>query len=388
MSHSAARFLGIGLILATVALFLIAGCGQPVKKSDAPVAANSPSFVAPDGSTSIRVTPVGAEYAGNEACSHCHASEFKDHKNSGHNLTMHFLDKEGMGDTAPPAGKIAASSYAVEKDEGKFYFSSTTHPEAEGVLNVSMGSGNTGITYLDLEPDFLAEAQMSYFPKLKKWYVTPGHQSNPGPNLGTVYKGETAQKCVFCHSTKMEADTLIPERKFVGVGCEACHGPGSLHITAMKAGNFSEGKMLKLESVGAGRVLRVCQQCHKPKPGSTMNTSRQTLVGLLKSECYLQGKDTLSCITCHNPHTNVSRDLKAYEKVCLNCHSSVATPVFKAGVTVQGKICPVNAKVQCIKCHMPPGAAFENSSTPTKFADHYIRVHKEKIPNSKATNIL
>ena len=97
MSLSAARILGIGLVLATIALLFIAGCGQPVKKSDSPIAANSPSFVAPDGSTSIRVTPVGAEYAGNEACSPCHALVFKDHKNSGHNLTMHFLDKEGMG---------------------------------------------------------------------------------------------------------------------------------------------------------------------------------------------------------------------------------------------------------------------------------------------------
>ena len=376
MSLKTIYFIGAGLCFATICLLFVAGCGstsKSVPKQTASLARSSEGAVLPPA----RATPAGAEYAGNEACAPCHAIDFKLHKSSGHNLTMHFMDREGVGDTAPPVGKIQDTNYVIEKKEGEYLMKAVNFPDSVGKMNVSMGSGNTGITYLGISENYLAEAQMSYFPKLKKWYLTPGHDPQSGPNLGMVYSGEVAKKCVFCHSTKMEEDTLIPERKFVGVGCEACHGPGSLHIAAMKAGKFSEGKMISLEKVGAKEVLKVCEQCHRPKPGATMNTSRQTLVGILKSRCYLESKDTFSCISCHNPHTNVSHDIKKYESICLSCHSASDKPLFKEVATIRGKICPVNSKDQCIRCHMPPGPAFENTATPTKFADHLIRVHKE-----------
>ena len=368
--------MGLGFFVATFALILFAGCGVTSSKPPAPPQ-TAPTTSDSTGLTDLRGAMAGAEYLGNGGCAPCHANEFKYHKLSGHNLTMHAMDTDGIGDTAPPVGKITGTNYLVEKKNGEYLLKSEKFPESAGKMNFSMGSGNTGITYVGISDNFLAEAQMSYFPTLKKWSLTPGHAPQSGPNLGTVYSGETAKKCVFCHSTKMEDDTLIPERKFLGVGCEACHGPGSVHVKAMKAGRFNEGKMVSLEKVGAKQVLRVCEQCHRPKPGATINTSRQTLVGIVKSRCYIESADSLSCISCHDPHTNVSHDLKRYEAVCLSCHATEIKPLFKGGKEIQGKICPVNSKDQCVRCHMPPGAAFENTATPTKFADHLIRVHKE-----------
>ena len=233
-------------------------------------------------------------YLGNEACAGCHSNEFKVHKTSGHNLTLAALEDKSSSALAPPLGVIPERGHLISKENGKFILSSVSRPDIKGELNFVMGSGNTGLTYLGISPTKIAEAQYSYFPKIKKWYRTPGHREKPDTSLGQIYKGEFAQKCVFCHSTHMESDSLIPQKKFFGVGCESCHGPGSEHVVAMKTGNFKEGKMVSLEKVGADRVIEVCQKCHTDQTDSNSLSSRQVMSGMKQSKCFLKGENTLS----------------------------------------------------------------------------------------------
>ena len=357
-------------------LLILSGCAttKPASTQSAPsdvaVVANNAS------QTEFRAEETGV-YLGNKACAPCHAAEFKSHKISGHNQTLAALQDASSAHLAPPLGEIPGHRHLISKAGGKVILSSMSRPDIKGELNFVMGSGNTGLTYLGISADKIAEAQYSYFPKVKKWYRTPGHAEKPDTALGQIYKGDFARKCVECHSTHMEADTLIPQKKFYGVGCEACHGPGSAHIEAMQKGEFSEGKMERLETAGAKKVIEVCQKCHTDQLDTTSITSRQVMSGMKQSKCFLQGQNTLSCITCHNPHTNVDRNIKTYESICLTCHATQAKPVFKGVAAVQGRVCKVNASGDCIRCHMPPTLAFADSPTPSKFADHYIRIRPE-----------
>src|SRR6185369_11032889 len=94
----------------------------------------------------------------------------------------------------------------------------------------------------------------------------------------------------------------------------------------------------------------------------------------IQSQCYVRSLGKLSCVDCHDPHANVSKDIRGYESVCLRCHmpGSAATDDPSAG-----KPCPVNAKTGCIECHMPSRRLFPNTALPTRMADHLIRVHRD-----------
>src|SRR5207237_3287456 len=103
-------------------------------------------------------------------------------------------------------------------------------------LDLAFGSGKAGIAFaVIVSRDVMAEARMSYFPPGKRYYVTPGQNDLPARQLGNVSVGAAARQCFDCHTVAMPADSITPERRFMGVGCESCHGPGSAHVQAMKA---------------------------------------------------------------------------------------------------------------------------------------------------------
>jgi hypothetical protein len=77
-------------------------------------------------------------------------------------------------------------------------------------------------------------------------------------------KGAAAESasCVRCHVTGYELAGGYPEADdaktaaVAAVGCESCHGPGSLHVTAPKA----DKKKFICKDVSA----KMCTQCHVP----------------------------------------------------------------------------------------------------------------------------
>jgi len=68
--------------------------------------------------------------------------------------------------------------------------------------------------------------------------------------------------CVRCHVTGYQlaggypAVDAVKTGAVAGVGCESCHGPGSLHVAAPKA----EKKKSIQKNVG----VKMCTQCHTP----------------------------------------------------------------------------------------------------------------------------
>ena len=88
------------------------------------------------------------------------------------------------------------------------------------------------------------------------------------------------------------------------------------------------------------------------------------VVALKSSECFLQSRKRITCSTCHNAHEDTPA-ATASVKACLQCHSVDAAP--------HAAICPVNAKSDCVGCHMP-----SVDIGPFHLVDHFIRVHPER----------
>lgn len=320
-------------------------------------------------------------FVGDATCANCHSSEFASHHGSRHAQTFHEMRRSSLGALAPPLGRIDHTGIFLGRKGDEYALAVPSQTDSVAPLQYALGSGKTGMTYVSLvEGEKLVEFRMSYFPHQHGWYVTPGQESLSGDELGKVHPPDDGRACLSCHIVTLPTRTLKPEKHFFGVGCEACHGPGNAHVAAMQAGQYAHSQMDNLKDWPASRLNNLCGKCHgtaqdvQAKHLPRTMTNRLQPYGLMLSQCYLQSKDTLSCVTCHDPHTNVSTNTKHYEAVCLTCHSA-APPVkpLPQVQRVQGQVCPVNAKTGCINCHMPERPAIPGSALPTMMADHFIR---------------
>lgn len=294
------------------------------------------------------------------------------------------MTREDLGTLAPPAGRVPGTGIWVTRKGSRFGIGIPAHGDYILTLGYALGSGKSGMTYVSvLEDGRVAEMAMSYFPHLKTWHVTPGDEDLSTDALGKIRPPQDARTCFSCHAVMPSSETVVPPKRFFGVGCESCHGPGGAHVKQIRAGRYDQDPMEHLDQWSATRILDLCGQCHGsaksamagPSPISTENTNRFQPFGLAQSRCFKNSKDTLSCVTCHDSHTNVSTNQKVYEAICLSCHTfAVANrpPLLRTAVV---KLCPVNQVRNCIRCHMPTGSVIDKT-TQTRMADHFIRVHK------------
>ena len=80
-----------------------------------------------------------------------------------------------------------------------------------------------------------------------------------------IASGKDAQgrACVSCHTTGYGKESgfvsVDDTPKLAGVGCEACHGPGSLHIMTMAMAE--EGEEIADKKIGKSAE---CITCHNP----------------------------------------------------------------------------------------------------------------------------
>jgi predicted CXXCH cytochrome family protein len=144
----------------------------------------------------------------------------------------------------------------------------------------------------------------------------------------------------------------------------------------MKSGKGADLKMDDMSSWGAAKINAVCARCHRSIDDITLDGEDAILTGRFQgyalelSPCFKKSGDRLSCVTCHDPHTNVSTDRRYYEKICLTCHAPSATG--------HNKVCPVNPKELCIGCHMPQRPILTERQVPIPMADHLIQAYRSK----------
>jgi hypothetical protein len=190
--------------------------------------------------------------------------------------------------------------------------------------------------------------------------------------------------CLTCHATTLQTaggDINVPHSHF-GVGCESCHGPGAAHVAAIdKSAGQDVGPMEDLKKVPVSRIMQICAGCHSTplysetlRPEQAEGVLRFASTALVQSKCYQNSSGRLSCVMCHDPHTNVITNPTVYEKICLGCHSGNNTSEASQGSSHKA-VCPVNPQSGCIGCHMP---AQEDAMFPhMAHHNHWIRVWRQ-----------
>ena len=210
---------------------------------------------------------------------------------------------------------------------------------------------------------------------------------------GASYVG--SETCADCHEElyakfKTSIHGRLASFEAVGIkkGCEACHGPGSLHS--------EEGdpeKILKFGKLNYAEKSEICLQCHTQ---SYWRTSEHALNGNACSDCHKihnpkekkllvktepslcyechqdirmktlypshhpiweserTGRKRMTCGDCHDVHGSPIKSLKTEERIndlCFKCHAGYQGPfIYEHEPVVE----------DCTICHEPHGTVANN----------------------------
>jgi predicted CXXCH cytochrome family protein len=330
-----------------------------------------------------------APHVGAARCAGCHPKEYKTQQQSRHAETI--LSETSLGALSwPETALVDRSNTGVEHR----FRRSAKRVEAEAlcgdqrfaaIVEYALGSNHQGRSFVGVDTAGQArELRISQYPAPPEWDLTSEHPTEPpglDGYLGRPIPGDAVRLCLHCHSTNFRAIQQPlgrPEAGDHGIGCERCHGPGGHHLQAVDT-HFPDLAIAQPRLVEASRVVALCAQCHQsPKSVSTSSASaiRFQAPTLIRSRCYTES-GSLSCVTCHNPHRNASRNPADYETVCLQCHQSAGSPpgptnAQRSPARVWSS-CPINPRRDCLNCHMPRVA---DAVPRTVFTDHEIRIRR------------
>ncbi|HVU34205.1 MAG TPA: cytochrome c3 family protein [Opitutaceae bacterium] len=159
----------------------------------------------------------------------------------------------------------------------------------------------------------------------------------PPQIAGAQFVGSKA--CAECHGDTVKhfrdathSQLMAQGANAKNIGCESCHGPGSLHVKAGGgAGNI----------INPGRSPETCFQCH---------SNIRAQFSLPNTHPVLSGQ--MTCTDCHNPHAGDAAPdggakLARLNETCLKCHNQQGGPfVFEHEAMRDG----------CVSCHQPHGS--------------------------------
>lgn len=190
--------------------------------------------------------------------------------------------------------------------------------------------------------------------------------------------------CAQCHSTNLQKNYHVSSQSFsttfseIDVSCEACHGPGSLHVKLANAAspfwdrNHGFG-LAKLKTESNIPQVEMCGTCHSRRrefhPGFVAGSrfddhfACDLLVdpiyhadGQIRDEDYVYGSfkqskmfhQGIRCSDCHDPHSTKIK-FKGND-LCTSCHQH---PAGKYDSPAHHHHQVGSPGSMCVECHMP-----------------------------------
>jgi tetratricopeptide (TPR) repeat protein len=349
---------------------------------------------------------------GPDACAECHKENYEGFVQTKHPFTCRPV----LAETMPPGfepGKNQLQSihphvkFAMSREGSHFYQTSYhsiggTTKEVRSQLDLVLGAGGVADdVFLSWKEDgHLWELPMAWLYPTQEWAL-----SHFDPHKGGEFSRSMTTRCMECHNTWIEhvvgsVNQYRREGALLGVTCEVCHGPGGDHVAFHKANPTAliGEHIVRATQLERERHIEVCTQCHSNamrakepafhyRSGEPLEKSFGTLetqnneddhvanqIKYLKQSKCFQSNDTMTCVTCHNPH-QPSHGNNSGSVSCAQCH--------KARDCLEAERLPIEVRGDCVSCHMPSylkinvnfQTSDDNYVPPIRRTEHRIAVH-------------
>jgi len=374
-----------------------------------------------------------ARYVGMDQCRSCHQNIYETFIETGMGQSFDHATQQKS------AGHFGKDALVYDKYKDFWYESyfkdsamyihefrlagkDTTYSRTEKVDYI-VGSGQHTNSHMYTVNGFIFQMPMTYYAQKGEWDLPPGFEGG----YNSRFSRKIGLECMSCHNSLPDF-VMGSENKYEsvpdGIGCERCHGPGSVHVKDKLAGNkVDTSRYIDYTIVNPGKLspdlqFDVCQRCHlqgnavlKPgksfydfRPGMVLSTVMTVFMPkyegaddqfimashaerLKQSQCFLVTeqnrvknsdslrpyKDAMTCVTCHNPHVSVKHTGDSvFNAACMNCHEGGKSKLTKCSDTPEHIAAQQN---NCVTCHMPRTGAIDIPHVTVH--DHFIRRHTE-----------
>ncbi len=350
------------------------------------------------------------DFVGSAACRDCHESEFDDWLGSHHDLAMQVADETTV------LGDFEDASF-------DYYGTVTRFLRLDGDYVVRTQNASGEIRDFQVGYTFGAEPLQQYLVQFaggqlqplpfawdtrsageggQRWFhLYPDEYIGPGDSLfWTGREQNWNYMCAECHSTNVQLNYDVASDRFdttwseINVGCEACHGPASNHVSAAQAGRLPGDSALPTDlrdrdgvtwrmnpdtgiaerqpmAMRAPQQPEACGRCHARRGVITADydygkpladTHRVALLteplyypdGQIREEVFVYGsflqsrmyQAGVTCSDCHNPHSLELHAGPEPNAVCAQCH-------LPQRFSTREHHGHDEKQAACVDCHMP-----------------------------------
>lgn len=366
-----------------------------------------------------------ASYVGRAQCIACHQVEANQWAGSHHDLAMDRATPEtvlGKFDGAE-LEKFGVTSTMFRRD-GK-YLVRTEGPDGQlAEFEVKYVFGVEPLQQYMVEFDRPADMPENQIARLQvlrlcwdthrqRWFYLPPPDVRDEPlrpDDPLHWTGITMcwnNSCADCHSTHLQKGFDVATRTYhttfseIDVSCEACHGPGSIHVQlASRWSLFWDphrgNGLVSLRGGSSDTEIHTCAHCHSRHQqvvasdfeGGTnfydhfnhatlsdplYHADGQILDEVYEHGSFLQSKmyhKGIRCSDCHDPHS--LRLKHTGNQVCTSCHQH---PAGKYDGRRHHQHPDHSPGARCVDCHMPPTTYMEVDPR----RDHSFRVPRPDL---------
>lgn len=363
-----------------------------------------------------RTEPSIPRYVGSGACRDCHKKEYDAWKGSHHALAMLApAPKTVLGDFNNAEFTDRGKTWRFYKKQAKYFVHTDDidGPPAEFEIAYTFGWFPLQQYIVAFPGGRFQCISVAWDVPEKRWFTLHPeqliattdwlHWGRPASNWNTM--------CSQCHSTAVRkrynpaSDTFRTTWSEISVGCEACHGPGSLHVAWARTPAVGRPKIsnaaltVKTASMSQRDLIHLCAPCHSRRaelkdmdqpaadpleahlpvvlaegvfyPDGQILDEDYEVHSFEQSKMYEKG---VKCNDCHDVHR--AKRYKEGNELCLKCHRADTYDTemhhFHKKI-VNGN---PSAGALCVSCHMP-GRNY--------MVVHFRRDHSLRIPRPDLT---
>ncbi|HKE96309.1 MAG TPA: cytochrome c3 family protein, partial [Povalibacter sp.] len=405
------------IAIAVIGIAVIAALG--VWWSREPSGASRPAHAARPAASAV----IEARYVDEAQCAACHATQAGRWHGSHHDLAMQEAnDATVLGDFNDSHFVRGSVRTRFFRRDGKLWIN-TDGPDgkpADFEVKYTFGVEPLQQYLLPLDRGRLQAFTIAWDTQRHRWFdLYPGERIDHRDELHwTRLSQNWNYMCAECHSTDLrknydaQTQTYKTTWKQIDVGCQACHGPGSVHLARVRDAatglgargdgpeqNSASGQSpvpsphsssdfpVDLSSGTAASQIDTCARCHSRRATlwgdyrhgkplldthlpSLLDASLYFVDGQIDGEVYEYGsflqskmyRKGLRCSDCHDPHSLQTR--APGNALCVSCHNAT-TPAARASIdtsTLKHRDYDSPAHhfhragqpgSQCVDCHAP-----------------------------------